>query len=416
MAAFRYTPATFPYCGVISAPQPYSGILDSGKKRLAMLRNFVATSFVLLGSLPAALAVQPWQLLTFKKIDADPNKKYEVTAKNGPWMIMAATFNGETAEKEAHELVLDLRKNHRVNAYLHTKAFGQREREYGLGYKEDGSPKVMVPIKNAFARQERFTEYAVLVGDYPAIDDAEAQKTLKDLKTIEPVSLKKAESLSSVNMTKQIQRVAQGVTRNKAPLGRAFMAPNPLLPPEYFTQKNGVDKFVLDMNKEVEYSLLKCPGKYSVQIATFRGKAVIDQRKISDIEKQPAKLSSSLDKAADDAHRLCVALRTGKDSKGRPVGTPVMAFEFHDREQSIVTVGSFDNLGIRNADGSLLLDESIRKVMAQYSVDTTKVITDPRDPSKQGARGTMIDGLVLDVTPNVIEVPRKSIAADYVRQ
>ena len=43
------------------------------------------------------------------------------------------------------------------------------------------------------------------------------------------------------------------------------------LPREYFVPK-GVDDFVAKMNQGVEHSLLDCPGRYTVQVATFRGK------------------------------------------------------------------------------------------------------------------------------------------------
>ncbi len=60
--------------------------------------------------------------------------------------------------------------------------------------------------------------------------------------------------------------------KEKGPMRHAMIATNPLLPPDYFAPK-GLDPFVADMNKDLEYSLLKCPGKYTVQVATFRAGA-----------------------------------------------------------------------------------------------------------------------------------------------
>ena len=51
----------------------------------------------------------------------------------------------------------------------------------------------------------------------------------------------------------------------------AFITTNPLLPDEYFVPK-GLDRLVLEMNEPVKYSLLDCPGKYTVKIATFTGR------------------------------------------------------------------------------------------------------------------------------------------------
>ena len=60
----------------------------------------------------------------------------------------------------------------------------------------------------------------------------------------------------------------------RGPMGRAFFTRNPLLPREYFVPK-GVDDFVAKMNQGVEHSLLDCPGRYTVQVATFRGKTIL---------------------------------------------------------------------------------------------------------------------------------------------
>ena len=68
--------------------------------RAHSLRCFFATSALLascaMGMLPTpALAAPPWAtLIPFKKVDADPNKSYELEENRGPWMIMAASFAG----------------------------------------------------------------------------------------------------------------------------------------------------------------------------------------------------------------------------------------------------------------------------------------------------------------------------------
>ena len=49
-------------------------------------------------------------LLPFRLIDADPNKSYPLQAEHGPWVIVASSFAGDGAEKQARELVYELRK------------------------------------------------------------------------------------------------------------------------------------------------------------------------------------------------------------------------------------------------------------------------------------------------------------------
>ncbi len=137
----------------------------------------------------------------------------------------------------------------------------------------------------------------------------------------------------------------------------AFITTNPLLPPDYYAPK-GVDKLVLDMNKGVKWSLLDCPGRYTVKVATFGGQVVLDQKKIQQIE-QGSKMKSRLVDAADKAHNLTLALR----AKG------VEAYEFHDRYQSIVTVGNFSSVGKRLPDGKIDLDPALYAIMEKYGAD-----------------------------------------------
>src|SRR4029078_465298 len=92
---------------------------------------------------------------------------------------------------------------------------------------------------------------------------------------------------------------------------------NPLLPKEYFVTP-GVDRLVLEMNEGVSHSLLDCPGKYTVKVATLNGAAVVDSKKIKEVEKGKS-LSSRLAEAAENAHKLTEALRNGKYD-GRPLG------------------------------------------------------------------------------------------------
>ena len=180
-----------------------------------------------------------------------------------------------------------------------------------------------------YANHKDIVEIAVLVGDYPTVDDPEAQKVLKRLKFAQPKSLSSAGKGTNQSLAgfRELQRKAKQAMLPKdsedlkrGPMGRAFVSTNPLLPNEYFVPK-GVDKFVLEMNKHVPHSLLDCPGKYTVNVATFTGHAIIlDKKRKEAIEKGQVP-KSYLEDAAKNAHTLTEALR----KKG------VKAYEFHDR-------------------------------------------------------------------------------------
>ena len=62
-------------------------------------------------------------LLTFNRVDADPNQPYRLGEDHGPWMIMACSFSGEGAEEQARELVYELRKRYKLEAFTHRMRF-----------------------------------------------------------------------------------------------------------------------------------------------------------------------------------------------------------------------------------------------------------------------------------------------------
>src|SRR4051812_12367247 len=130
-------------------------------------------------------APPPWAtLVPFKKIDADPNKNYDLEEKNGPWMIMAASFAGPSAEQQSHDLVLELRQRFKLEAYTFRRTYDFSKPTDGLGYSRYGGPRRMRYLTN-----HKFDEIAVLVGNYPSIDDADLEKVLEILKYARPECL-----------------------------------------------------------------------------------------------------------------------------------------------------------------------------------------------------------------------------------
>jgi hypothetical protein len=252
-----------------------------------------------------------------------------------------------------------------------------------------------------YQQAELIKEVAVLVGDYNTVDDPGAQKTLAKIKQMEPDSLREGaqkgdKSPTALQQLEQPFLPADSEKRIKGPMGHAFIATNPLLPPEFFATK-GVDKLVLDMNKDVPYSLLDCKGQYTVRVATFTGAVLLDQKKIDEVE-HGKRMESRLAEAAEKAHKLTTALR----QKGYE------AYEFHDRESSIVCVGSFESVGTQGIDGKFNIHPTIQKIMKTFGPDTTGVAAGEMKPKS-------IEGIPFDPQPSPIEVPRRSISADYQR-
>ena len=140
----------------------------------------------------------------------------------------------------------------------------------------------------------------------------------------------------------------------------AFLLPNPMLPDEYFAV-NQVDHFVINLNKRVKHSLLSNPGIYSVRVATFRGDSTFKINEIEDKKEEESFLkrmgnpvrNSKLAAAAEKAHLLTEELR----SNG------VEAYEFHDRHESYVCVGSYDWISKAGANGTKYNNPEIVKVI-----------------------------------------------------
>jgi hypothetical protein len=351
------------------------------------------------------LAETPWQkMVLFKRLEADPNKSYALTEQNGPWTIMAMTFRGEEAETHARALVHELRKVHKLAAYTYTKTYDYTGEVQGRAI--NGTP-----LKMRYLRDQQVDEVAVLVGDFDTVDDSRAQKILKQLKYMQPESLSLEKGKGTSQSYGTLRRLQQKVMGNdaeqkKGPMRHAMVTTNPLLPKEYFAPK-GIDKLVLEMNKDVEHSLLNCPGKYTVRIATFDGYVVLDQKQIQKMESGELEPKSQLAKAAMRAHKLTEALR----KQG------VEAYEFHDRFESIVTVGSFDKVGTPRPDGKVEINPQIHAIMEQYrgqqSTAAARIRGAEGTGSAAGLQAKQIAGIPLDIQPLPVEVPRRSIASDY---
>jgi hypothetical protein len=386
------------------------------------------TLFGLASAIEAAPSIFE-QLTPRKKVAADPNQDYTLSETNGPWLVMATSFTGEEGKAQAQKLVHELRSEYHLPAFYYGMEFQLEDLNPGRGIDEYGGP-----IKRRYNRSE-VQEYAVLIGEFPAIDDPEAQKVLQQVKQVTPDALKVGEgeeSAQSLAIVRQIQnqvREQANPQQKRGPMGHAFLTRNPMLPKEYFVPQ-GVDAEVAKWNEGIEHSLMKCPGKYSIRVATFRGNVTFESyeaRRDQQKNTSKKKKMEPLEEAAYNAHELTIALR----AKGWE------AYEFHDRQESYVTVGSFDN-GTQLADGRVELnDREAQIIAATFGAATPNNIFERpaaqdmqlEELQKQrfnnlfSQRGEAFDGLhpkrfiglPLDIIPEPVNVPRKSISSTYAR-
>jgi hypothetical protein len=371
--------------------------------RRAPFALLAALSFSMLA--PAALAAPAWhRLVPFSRVEADADKSYRITDKNGPWMVMAATFSGDGAQQQAHQLALELRREHGIEAFVQDKKFDFSSDLRGRGFDRYGSQPTW-----KYRRGNQAREFAVLVGNFSTINDKSAAKMLKKIKHLWPKTLEASKEQTSWQNLRAWRALIPNLNQSKrqeqrGPMGKAFLTTNPMLPPEYFAPK-GVDKLVLDINRGVKYSLLDCPGKYTVTVATFKGTVILKQERIKAIadgktrDEQGNQLwESKLAKAAMKAHKVTLALR----EKGYD------AYEFHDRGASLVTVGSFSSPGNTRADGKIEINPKMYKIMQTFGARQINA-----GPRGMVSRPQVVAGIALDIQPTPVQVPKRSLSSDY---
>ena len=122
------------------------------------------------------------------------------------------------------------------------------------------------------------------------------------------------------------------------------------------------------MNRYVDHSLFDCPGKYTVRVATYGAKIArkpdeIKEAEQSFLQKLAGGQTGELAIAAEKAHVLCSELRK----------LGVEAFEFHDRHESYVCVGSFDWTSQKLPNGSDELNPDVVKVIKEYQAQSASV-------------------------------------------
>ncbi|MCA9239386.1 MAG: hypothetical protein KDA37_04265 [Planctomycetales bacterium] len=373
------------------------------------------------------------------RVSSDSAADYTLTQQNGPWLIMAATFTGEGAQQQAQNLAVELRQKMNVSAYIHDLKMDLSTENVGRGVDRYGNKKQM-----KYQKGSSIHEWAVLVGDFPNIDDPEAQRLLRGVKTFEPDALKVGEDSKTYQTWAAIrrhqERIIQRVSHSEpaGPMRTAFVTRNPLLPQEYFVPK-GVDKFVADINKGVRYSLLDMKARYTVKVATFRGESRLQTASVSTNRNQQDKSIDPLVEAAENAHLLTEEIRR--------VG--VEAYEFHDRYESYVTIGSFDEVKQIDEQGRLWPTDEMMPIFHAFGA----AYNTPADPLQRAQlptqvqsraasvesqfkqvfaqkHGTVAGGLhpkfarippndprarvvPFDIHPTVIEAPKRSVSGSF---
>ncbi len=335
----------------------------------------------------------------------------DLSEASGPWLIMCASFAGQDGMHQARQLAAELNSQHGLPAYVYRHQFNVEKRLNSKGFGLASGQNLAVPGKLKLASGGQFEEAAVLVGDFPSIDDGRAQKVLSTLKAYQPqVNVSAADTAPDSigdrvkafrdEMTGEVDSIAE----SNGPLRLAFLMPNPMLPDAYFNREV-VDEFVVKLNKGAKYNLLKNPGNYTVKVATFSGGARMLNDSVSDKLRElkggslfkKSKKASDLETALIKATVLARYLR--KHEK-------LEAYEFHDRDASYVCVGSFDWATQQTGIGTETnpdLKAIVQKFTGSVQDVTNRGIQAKSFPLPSKLTGV---GIACSAEPEVIAVPK----------
>ena len=293
----------------------------------------------------------------------DAIEPYLLTKDNGPFMVLAKTFKGPDAERYALALVLELRKDFGLPAYiLRLKDVPNRS-----------NIRNVPPMAPEFVRQAQLTkpeadrshdEASVLVGNEKTLEGSE--RLWKHVKKLNPVCL---------------NEVPNPLHWRKG-LSQATRTTNPYVPTQNIFPGKIKDKLVTKMNGGPR-SIINCPGRYTLQVAEFGGRAmfnpsVADPRLLDSLWLKQSPLIT----AADDAEKLADLL--AKDPGVKQSG--FQPYVYHDRTSSKVMVGSFndpsDPNAVRLRDNMIKLAAPLSAYKKVFVIAPATTLTDLEDPNQ----------------------------------
>lgn len=268
--------------------------------------------------------------------EADPTNNYPVGPEAGPWMICAASYVGEQAPKMAHDLVIELRRDYDLPAFVYNRGdverrkmreeMDQKRRQREEALRQQGVP-LGAPLPPRGVRIE--DQCAVMIGGYRDMDAAhDALEKIKKMRN--PKSVPADQLLvPSTNGPDQPQRREVNIFRG------SFVTHNPMVPQEKVDR--GLDPVTLkQLNSDESYSLLKCKQPWTLAVKEFSGGFAIQPAKAPDnfLDKLLGNKSEEhMSAIGKQAHELARVLKQmGFD-----------AYVLHTTTSSIVTVGAYAN-------------------------------------------------------------------------
>lgn len=326
----------------------------------------------------------------------------ELTQEAGPFLILAETLVGKGAKERAEKLAAEIRRDMKLPVFIYNENFD---------FTKTVSFDPQTARRTKYANSYQYEAYAVLVGEYDSVSHPAIEDDLNRIKRATPSVLEDAEEMAAEidestpvttlkSITTRILQGARSQGKDFGPMAHAFVTRNPMLPADYF-KAPPVDSFVQQLNENDQHSLLDCDAKYTVIVKTFRGsKKILDSADDLDFEGSQRRMNK-LKRQAD---------KMVKDLRSRGVE----AYQYHDRERSLVCIGAFNELGKELPGGKFQYNEGIRQVMSRYSALNVQPELARQVPG--GVRGIAANAAALipfDVQPTPIVIPKLSKKSLY---
>lgn len=338
--------------------------------------------------------------------------------RSGPWLVMCASFSGDAGTRKAENLAEELRNRHGLKAYVFRHKFDHTQKLQSSAIptwtidESSTTEHHIVQAKMEPATTASYDEVAVMVGDFPTVEDARAQKTLKKIKSLSADSMDAsltgaAESDLSAERIRQWRHHSENLPESNSTgngaFRAAFLLPNPMLPDEYFESRK-LDDFVIGLNKRVKRSLLDNPGIYTVRVASFQGESTFNLGEIEEKEREMKWLSrnkkkmktSKLAEASMKAHLLTEEFhKQGID-----------AWEFHDRNESYVCIGSFDWIVREDGQGNKTQNPDVVELILKYKAKIRNFPGRPNTVVPYSLPSLAKKKIVCDAQPIPVLVPK----------
>lgn len=282
--------------------------------------------------------------LTLTMALAQSPANLEITPQAGAWLICATSFTGDNSAKLANELALELRNNHRLNAYVFDRGAAERQKQdEEIRRRRELMPNGRIP------RIRIEDQHAVLVGSYRDMDSA--RRALDDVRKLMPSD--KFCLMGERYVRGKSKEGEDGLIYQKiqyGPFTNAFVVPNPTIPTEKPKETSKDLETVMKevnlpllrkLNAHETHSLLKNPKNWTLVVATF-------QSPYENVGAAPGALTKSFnkllgkedDKRNASAENACALADTLRDPRLR---LGLDSYVLHTSYYSIVTVGGFES-------------------------------------------------------------------------